>query len=152
MPKVKPRFGSHRNVQIPITVENTTWISAIRAHALMFLGRVDEARVFYLIFQSNRRFVMTLWETAILQDFVQLRKAGHSHPLMDQIEKRFADQGWTTERGNKQVLRPVMSGQDRLFVDSHPITSNPATCWTNTTSRSGQSRYTSVISNAARPR
>jgi tetratricopeptide (TPR) repeat protein len=105
---------------IPITVENTTWISAIRAHALMFLGRVDEARVFYLIFQSNRRFVMTLWETAILQDFVQLRKAGHSHPLMDQIEKRFADQGWTTERGNKQVLRPVMSGQDRLFVDSHP--------------------------------
>ena len=30
------------------------------------------------------------WETAIREDFAQLRKAGLTNPLMDEIEKQFA--------------------------------------------------------------
>ena len=30
------------------------------------------------------------WETVILEDFAELRKAGLTHPLMDEIEKRLS--------------------------------------------------------------
>jgi tetratricopeptide (TPR) repeat protein len=65
-----------------------------RAHALMFLGRVDEARAIYLqyrgakVVQSNKA-----WEVVTLEDFAELRKAGLTHPLMDEIEKQFAARG-----------------------------------------------------------
>jgi hypothetical protein len=33
------------------------------------------------------------WEDVILEDFAELRKAQLAHPLMDEIEKRFASGG-----------------------------------------------------------
>jgi tetratricopeptide (TPR) repeat protein len=99
---------------------NTVWISAIRAHARMFLGYEEDARKFYLSFDSNKRLVITCWENAILQDFARLRQAGHSHRLMDEMEKRFADAGWTTQLGNKMSRRPEMNGEDSVFVQTHP--------------------------------
>jgi hypothetical protein len=48
------------------------WLYSNRAHALMFLGRSDEARALYLQYR---------------------RKAGLTHPLMDEIEKRFTAGG-----------------------------------------------------------
>ena len=63
-----------------------------RAHALMFLGRLNEARTLYLQYrgQTFAQQSGSSWETVILDDFAQLRKAGLTSPLMDEIQKLFA--------------------------------------------------------------
>lgn len=91
-----------------IITTGTTWISAIRAHALMLSGRDGPARAFYHSFKGDPKVVMTSWETSILRDFVRLRKAGLSHPLMDEIEKRYTDEGWTTDIRNTKSTVPKM--------------------------------------------
>jgi tetratricopeptide (TPR) repeat protein len=66
------------------------WIYGNRAHALMFLDRVDEARTLYLQYRGRNNVVgEKSWETVVLEDFDALRKAGLVHPLMDEIEKQF---------------------------------------------------------------
>ena len=70
------------------------WHHTNRAHALMFLGRVDEARTLYLRYRGEKIGEDgKLWETVILEDFAELGKAGLTHPLMNEIEKRFAAGG-----------------------------------------------------------
>ena len=61
-----------------------------RARALMFLGRVDEARTLHSRYRREK-YVQNgkSWETLVLEDFAALRKAGLSHPLMNEIERRF---------------------------------------------------------------
>ncbi len=68
------------------------WLHANRAHALMFLGRVDEARTLYLKYRGQTLAERngTSWETAVLDDFAQLRKTGLSNRLMDEIGNLFA--------------------------------------------------------------
>ena len=65
-----------------------------RAHALMLLGRVEEARTLYLKYRGEKN-VMTgkSWETIVLEGFVALRKAGLTSPLMDEIERQFSSAG-----------------------------------------------------------
>jgi tetratricopeptide (TPR) repeat protein len=61
-----------------------------RARALMFLGRVEEARTLYARYQRETNVQnWKPWLTLVLEDFAALRKAGLQHPLMDEIEKRF---------------------------------------------------------------
>jgi tetratricopeptide (TPR) repeat protein len=86
----------------------------------MFLGSEDEARTFYLSFQTKKRLSITSWETTFLQDFARLRAAGHSHRLMGQVEKRLAEEGWTIQPGNKMTRRPEMNGEDSVFIQMHP--------------------------------
>ena len=62
---------------------------ANRAHALMFLGRVNEARALYLRYRGEN-VQGGSWETVVLQEFAELRKARLTHPLMDEIKRRFA--------------------------------------------------------------
>jgi tetratricopeptide (TPR) repeat protein len=69
------------------------WLHGNRAHALMFLGRVDEARTIYLRNRGEKGQDGKPWETVVLEDFAEMRKAGLTHPLMDEIEKRFAAGG-----------------------------------------------------------
>jgi tetratricopeptide (TPR) repeat protein len=70
------------------------WLYTNRAHALMFLGRVDEARTLYLQYRGEKKVQgEKSWETSVLEDFAELRKAGLTHPLMDEIEKRLAAGG-----------------------------------------------------------
>jgi tetratricopeptide (TPR) repeat protein len=60
----------------------------IRAHALMFLGRVDEARAIYLGYRDHQKVQgEKSWEAVVLEDFAQLQKARLTHPLMDEIER-----------------------------------------------------------------
>jgi hypothetical protein len=68
------------------------WLYANRAHALMFLGRLDEARTLYLTYRGQTLAERSgnSWETAVLEDFAQLRKAGLTNPLMDEIGNLFA--------------------------------------------------------------
>jgi hypothetical protein len=63
-------------------------IESNRAHALMFLGRQEEAKALYLAYKG--RIVAedgTSWETAIASDFADFRKADMTHPMMADIEK-----------------------------------------------------------------
>jgi len=65
-----------------------------RAHALMFLGRVNEARALYLRYTNEKNVQDSKpWETVVLEDFAELRKEGLTRPLMDEIERRFATTG-----------------------------------------------------------
>ncbi len=65
------------------------WIYTNRAHALLFLGRVEDARALYLKYRDEKNVQGKTWPVVILEDFAELRKAGLTHPLMDEIEKEF---------------------------------------------------------------
>jgi tetratricopeptide (TPR) repeat protein len=70
------------------------WIYTNRAHALMFLNRTDEARALYLKYRDQKDVQAgKSWPTVILDGFAELRKAGLSNPLMDEIEKDFKAAG-----------------------------------------------------------
>jgi tetratricopeptide (TPR) repeat protein len=70
------------------------WLYTNRAHALMFLNRTDEARALYLKYRGAQKVTGDKsWEAVILEDFAELRKAGLSHPLMDEIESKFSTGG-----------------------------------------------------------
>jgi tetratricopeptide (TPR) repeat protein len=70
------------------------WLYTNRAHALMFLNRTDEARVLYLKYRDMKNVVCDRsWEASVLEDFTELRKAGLTDPLMDEIERWFAAGG-----------------------------------------------------------
>ena len=66
---------------------------ANRAHALIFLGRVDEARAIYIQYRGEKMPDGKLWESSVLEDFAELRNAGLTHPLMDKIERLFSSHG-----------------------------------------------------------
>jgi tetratricopeptide (TPR) repeat protein len=67
------------------------WLHGNRAHALMFLDRGDVARAVYLRYRGELRVVGDKsWETAVLEDFAELRQVKLTHPLMDEIEALFA--------------------------------------------------------------
>jgi tetratricopeptide (TPR) repeat protein len=61
-----------------------------RVHALMYLGRAQEARALYLAHKDrllpddNQP-----WQQAITEDFAELRNAGRRHPQMAEIETAF---------------------------------------------------------------
>lgn len=70
------------------------WLYTNRAHALMFLGRIDAARALYLKYRGQKNVQdEKSWEPVILEDFAELRKAGLTNPLMDDIEKLFTSAG-----------------------------------------------------------
>ncbi len=72
------------------TAPGTVLFHIYRARALMFLGRVDEARTLHARYRREKNVQNgKSWETLVLEDFAALRKAGLSHPLMDEIERRF---------------------------------------------------------------
>ena len=99
---------------------NLTWIQLIRAHANMFLGRISAARDFYLSFQSNKNVTFTSWETVILQDFARFQRAGHSHPLMTEIEKKLVEAGWTAEGRRTQKTAHTINADDQQFIMLNP--------------------------------
>jgi hypothetical protein len=50
----------------------------------MFLGRLDDARALYLRSRREKKVLGDKsWEAGVLEDFAELRKAGLTHPLMD---------------------------------------------------------------------
>jgi tetratricopeptide (TPR) repeat protein len=65
--------------------------SLARAHSLMFLNKPDEASAIYLGFAGIRMSGERWAENAIREDFDELRKAGLSHNLMEQIERQLRE-------------------------------------------------------------
>jgi tetratricopeptide (TPR) repeat protein len=99
---------------------NTVWLRAIRAHACMMLGQTEIARNFYFSFKTTKNFIATSWETSILRDFVRLRKEGIYSPLMDEIERALADEGWNLTGLNSKIKPTGMKAEDALHVQMHP--------------------------------
>jgi len=73
----------------------TIWLYSGRAYALMFLGRTEEARTLFLKYRGQQDGMSKgeLWEKTILGDFADLRKAGLTDPLMDEIERTLSSSG-----------------------------------------------------------
>jgi tetratricopeptide (TPR) repeat protein len=70
---------------------NQIWINVERAHALMFLGRTDEARAIYLQYRGQKNVKdSTSWEQLVLSDFDEFRNDKLTDPLMDEIAKQFS--------------------------------------------------------------
>jgi hypothetical protein len=67
-------------------VPGVLWIETIRAHALMFLDRREEALALYLA-HKDKPIGNKSWQEAIAEDFEGLRNARLDHPLMAEIEK-----------------------------------------------------------------
>jgi tetratricopeptide (TPR) repeat protein len=63
---------------------------ANQADALMLLGRTDDARTIYLAHRGQEVSEKKSWEADVLGDFADLRKAGFTNPLMDEMEAAFA--------------------------------------------------------------
>jgi tetratricopeptide (TPR) repeat protein len=68
---------------------NELSIETNRAHALLFLGRGEEAKALYLAHKGKPLPGQhgRLWQGAIVQDFAKFREAGLTHPMMAEIEK-----------------------------------------------------------------
>lgn len=84
-----------------------------RTHALMFLGRIDEARTNYLAHRGEKMRDHD-WNYNILDDFKQLRKAGVSHPLMDEIESVLQQPGEKTVVADPAALKTSAAQADEL--------------------------------------
>jgi len=63
---------------------------ANRAHALMFLGRTDEARELYLKYRGEKALDEKSWDAVILEDFAEMRKIGLTNSLMEENREAFA--------------------------------------------------------------
>ena len=59
----------------------------LRAHALMFLNRPEEARTLYEQFRDSKTALDTRGIDTIRHEFAEMREAGLAHPLMDEIGK-----------------------------------------------------------------
>jgi tetratricopeptide (TPR) repeat protein len=64
-------------------------LQAAYAHALMFIGKRDEAEQIYLQ-HRGKQVAGERWEDIIDNDFSQLHHARRTDPLMDSIRRRFA--------------------------------------------------------------
>jgi hypothetical protein len=67
-------------------------IETNRAHALMFLGRGEEAKTLYLAHKGESVSGQDgkPWDVVIREDFMEFRKAGLTHPMMADIEKELS--------------------------------------------------------------
>jgi hypothetical protein len=67
---------------------NELWIVMNRAHALMFVGRINDASTLYLAHKDERiaNNANKLWQQVVAEDFAELRKAGVTNRLMPKIE------------------------------------------------------------------
>ena len=83
------RSDSERAIALVETDEQRFGPMTNRAHALMLLDRITEARDAYMAGRGLTSSEKETWEHAILSDFVKFRAAGISHPLMGEIEKAF---------------------------------------------------------------
>ena len=83
---------------------NSVVLNINRAHALMCLGRLDEAQAIYLRYCGKKMPPRgKSCDNFILQGFAQLRQVGLSHPLMDDIEKGLVE----TKETNQQSAETV---------------------------------------------
>lgn len=69
------------------------WTYPNRAHALMLLGRRQEAEAVYLLYKGTDIGPSQSWNATVLGDFRKMRQEGISDPLMDEVERELQRPG-----------------------------------------------------------
>jgi molecular chaperone GrpE len=67
-------------------------IDTNRAHALMLKGSLDEARFIYNKHRGKETRNKKVWDSEVLDDFIELEQAGIKHPLVEDIRR-----AWTVK-------------------------------------------------------
>jgi hypothetical protein len=68
---------------------NLTWLAINRAHALMFLGRREEALAAYREHNGESLHNRGDWGALVVRDFRDFRAHGLDHPMIPEIERLF---------------------------------------------------------------
>ncbi len=96
-----------------------------RAHALLLLDRLEEAKSIYLTHRGAKVDADQSAEALIAQDFAMLQAAGTDHPLMAEIlktngkEQSYEQQ--TAKYQNRRIARPACApAQDRRANQARP--------------------------------
>ena len=74
---------------------HSTAFNLRRAHALMYLKRVDEARAIYLSYRGKMlSYSYEASDLIIKKEFTQLRETGRPNRLMDDVERQYTSELW----------------------------------------------------------
>lgn len=95
------------------------WIKANRAHALLFLGRTQEAEELYLAHKGQQipQLNDKLWEVAVGDDFAQFRKAGLEHLAGPAMAEIAGELGVAAELANAKAASQPSAGDARGSFD-----------------------------------
>jgi predicted Zn-dependent protease len=66
------------------------WLDLVRAGALMFLNREDEAKATIMKHRGEKTYSGKIWEAETIDAMARLRAKGLTHPLMDEIIAAFS--------------------------------------------------------------
>jgi len=86
----KPQEAAQRAQEALALDPAQLWIETNRAHALLFLGRFDEAKAIYLDNNGKKLDEDRTFGQAVLADFAEFRKRGIDTPDMKRIEALLA--------------------------------------------------------------
>ena len=110
---------------------NSVILDITRAHALMFLGRVEEAEAIYRRYHGRNMAHRYTCDGYIRGDFDRLREAGFSHALMDVVEGRMfgTDETDETDELSAETAEPVVEAiepatdedQSKLAIARLPV-------------------------------
>ena len=84
----------------------TVWIKTNYAHALLFLGRTDEAIVAYTAHRGRIFWGKTSWEAAIRKDFADFRARGLGRPELTRVEEALSKTGAAEAAPKSEVAAP----------------------------------------------
>src|SRR5438270_7530369 len=62
------------------------WVETNRAHALLFLGRCEDAKTVYVEYRDRLVFEHKMFAQAVMEDFAEFRKYGIDTPEMKDID------------------------------------------------------------------
>lgn len=89
------------------------WLRTNRLHALVFLGRVEEARAGYVGHKGEIILEIGKWEDAVAADFLAFEQRGLKHPEFPQIQKALAEAPESSGNPAASLHRPAGRGQIR---------------------------------------
>ncbi len=120
------------------------WIATNRAHALLFLGRTQEAIAAYTRHKGETVMGGGKWEAAILADFAEFSKRGLGDPGYEQVKKALAEAPQSPEAsaGNSADVAALYAQAAQLFGQgkykeaaalAEKFSPLPSACWGRTT-------------------
>jgi hypothetical protein len=83
----EPQKALTASEQAMALAPDKVWLGTNRAHALLFLGRTEEAMAAYTRHKGEYVGSQGKWENAVRADFADFRKHGLDDPRLAQVEK-----------------------------------------------------------------
>ena len=98
----------------------TVWIKTNYAHALLFLGRTDEAIVAYTAHRGRIFWGKTSWEAAIRKDFADFRAHGLGRPELKRVEEALSKTGAAEAAPRAEVAAPKAAASAPKAAEAGP--------------------------------